>query len=444
MKLRSPFPLPRRFTVAVLATVLTIPIAWAQQSPAEPHDSPGSLHTIEALLAETLAKNPELQFYDAEITAARAGRKTAGMLANPQLSGDVGHNAQKFGGLSAEGVAWTVSVVQPFEWPGRIGLRKAIANQDIELAQLGYERFKIALTGRVRTLAYGLFAAQEKSAAAMEVAERFKALREVLVQRDPAGLTPLLETRVIEATELNAQRKASEAALSTQLALLELNQLRGVPPDSRLTVRQPNLAFRPSPQDRSALISLARTNNFELRVRAVELARQGFRVSLARNERFPTISVGPSYSDQKAGSEEQRIIGVGISLPLPLWNRNKGNIDAAAARQLQAEVSLNVTERELQRKVIEAALTYETKLREMAKWRSDAVQHFREAAEVADRHYRLGAVPISTYVELQKQYLDAVEGLLDTKKEALESAAQLELLTGLPLPLSQPATEEMK
>jgi cobalt-zinc-cadmium efflux system outer membrane protein len=444
MKLKGPFPLPRQFTVAVLAIVLTGPVAWAQESAPEAHASPGALHTLDTLLAEALEKNPELKFYEAEITAAKAGRKTAGMLANPQLSGDVGHNAQKFGGLSAEGVAWTVSVVQPFEWPGRMGLRKAIANHDIELAQLGYERFKIALAGRVRTLAYGLFAAQEKSAATTEVAERFKALREVLVQRDPAGLTPLLETRVIEATELNAQRRASEAALSTQSALLELNQLRGVPPETRLTISQANLSFRPTHQDHSALTALARTNNFELRVRAVELSQQGFRVDLARNERYPTVSVGPSYSDQKAGSEEQRIIGVGISLPLPLWNRNKGNIEAAAARQMQAEVSLNVTQRELQRKVIEAALIYETKLREMARWRPEAVQHFREAAEVADRHYRLGAVPISTYVELQKQYLDAVEGLLDTKKEALEAAAQLELLTGLPLPLSQPATEELK
>jgi cobalt-zinc-cadmium efflux system outer membrane protein len=402
-----------------------------------------SAHTLDALVAEALEWNPELKFYEAEITAAKAGRKTAGLLGNPQLSGDVGHNAQKFGGLSAEGVAWSVSVVQPFEWPGRIGLRKAIANHDIELAQLGYERFKIALAGRVRTLAYGLFAAQEKSAAATEVAERFKALREVLVQRDPAGLTPLLETRVIEATELNAQRKASEAALATQAALLELNQLRGVAPDTRLSVSQTQLAFRP-PEEKSALLTLARTNNFELKVRAVELAQQGFRVDLARNERYPTISVGPSYSEQKAGSEEQRIIGVGISLPLPLWNRNKGNIEAAAARQMQAEVSLTVTERELQRKVVEAALTYETKLREMARWRPDSVQHFKEAAEVADRHYRLGAVPISTYVELQKQYLDAVEGLLDTKKEALEAAAQLELLTGIPLPLLRTTTEEQK
>jgi outer membrane protein, heavy metal efflux system len=442
MKLTSSLPWPRQFAVAALAVILTAPGAWAQESTTNP--PPGASHTLDALVAEALEKNPELKFYDAEITAAKAGRKTAGLLANPQLSGDVGHNAQKFGGLSAEGVAWSVSVVQPLEWPGRIGLRKAIANHDIELAQLGYERFKIALAGRVRTLAYGLFAAQEKSAAATEVAERFKALREVLVQRDPAGLTPLLETRVIEATELNAQRKASEALLATQAALLELNQLRGVSPDTRLSVSQTQLAFR-TPEDKSALMTLARTNNFELKVRAVELAQQGFRVDLARNERYPTISVGPSYSEQKAGSEEQRIIGVGISLPLPLWNRNKGNIEAAAARQMQAEVSLNVTEREIQRKVIEAALTYETKLREMAKWRPDSVQHFKEAAEVADRHYRLGAVPISTYVELQKQYLDAVEGLLDTKKEALEAAAQLELLTGLPLPLSQTTpTEEKK
>jgi len=430
--------------LGLCALVMVAPgvVAAEKDSPSSPSTNAVSV-TLDALVTEALEKNPELKFYEAEITAAKAGRKTAGLLGNPELSGGVGHKTVRGGGLSGEGVAWSVSVVQPFEWPGRIGLRKAIANHDIELAALGYDRFKLALAGRVRTLGYGLFAAQEKSVAASEVAERFKALREILVQREPAGLTPLLETRVIEATELNAQRKASEALLFTQAALLELNQLRGVAPDSGLSVSQTQLAFRP-PEDKSALMTLARTNNFELRVRAVELAQQGFRVDLAKNERYPTISVGPSISEERAGDRE-RIIGVGVSLPLPLWNRNKGNIESAVARQMQAEVSLSVTEREIQRKVVEAALTYETKLREMARWRPDSVQHFKEAAEVADRHYRLGAVPISTYVELQKQYLDAVEGLLDTKKEALEAAAQLQLLTGLPLPLSRTSpTEEKK
>lgn len=423
--------------LAVLGSAaLNLPVA---DSPAA--DTNGV--ALEALVAEALEHNPELKFYEAEITAANAGRKTAGLLANPELAGGVGQKRVTGSGLSVEGVAWSVSIVQPFEWPGRIGLRKAIANHEIELAQLGYDRFKVALAGRVRTLGYGLFAAQEKSAAATEVAERFRALREVLVQRDPAGLTPLLETRVIEATELNAQRKASEAALATQSALLELNQLRGVAPDTRLSVGQTHLVFH-QPDDKGMLVALARTNNFELKVRAVELAQQGFRVDLAKNERYPAISVGPNYSEENAGGDRERIIGMAVSLPLPLWNRNKGNIEAAAARQMQAEVSLNVTEREIQRKVIEAALTYETKLREMARWRPDSVQHFKEAAEVADRHYRLGAVPIATYVELQKQYLEAVESLLDTRKEALEAAAQLELLTGLPLPLARTTPPEEK
>jgi len=399
--------------------------------------------TLDTLVVEALERNPELKFYEAEILAAKGGRQTAGLLAHPELSGSLGSKTARGGGLSAEGVAWSVSVLQPFEWPGRLGLRKAIANRDLELAELGNARFKMALAGQARMLAYGLFAAQEKAAAAREVAERFQALREVLVQRDPAGLTPLLETRVIEATELTMQRKASDATLATQAALLELNQLRGGALDTRLAVSRTPLAFRPA-ESLAALTALARTNNFELRLRAVELAQQGFRVDLARNERYPSISVGPTISEENAGDRE-RIIGVGVSFPLPLWNRNTGNIQTAVARRMQAEVSLSVTAREIERKVVAAALTYETKVREMAKWRPDSLQQFKDAAELADRHYRLGAVPISTYVELQKQYLEAVESILDVKREALAAAQNLELLTGLTPPLaSMTAKEETK
>jgi len=389
---------------------------------------------VEALVQEALAKNPELGFYRAEIAAAKAGRRTAGAWRNPELTGSVGQKRVTGGEVAGEGVAWSVSIMQPFEWPGRIGLRKAIANRDIELAELGFERFKVALAGRVRTLAYGLFAAQTKAATAKEVADRFAALKEVLVQRDPAGLTPLLETRVIEATELNAQRKASESELAAKAALLELNQLLGVPTSEGLRVAEPTLRFQ-SAEPLGKLMAAARTNNFEIRTRVVELTQQGFRVDLARNERFPAISLGPSFSEERAGDREQRV-ELGVSLPLPLWNRNQGNIEAAKARQTQAETSLFVTQREVEMKVSEAALTFDLKVQEMGRWRPDATEHFREAAELADRHYRLGAVPISTYVELQKQYMEAVEGLLDTRKEALDAATQLELLTGVPMPVT--------
>ena len=122
----------------------------AQQNP-----GPTNFVTLNALVAEALERNPELKFYEAELAAAKAGRRSAGLLANPQLSGSVGEKSIRDGGagLSAEGIAWSVSVLQPFEWPGRIGLRKAIANRDVELAELGFQRFRPALnlsTGLVR------------------------------------------------------------------------------------------------------------------------------------------------------------------------------------------------------------------------------------------------------------------------------------------------------
>jgi outer membrane protein, heavy metal efflux system len=211
-----------------------------------------------------------------------------------------------------------------------------------------------------------------------------------------------------------------------------------------LVIRKTDVRFQPVDK-LEKLTELARTNNFEIRVRAVELAQQGFKVDLAKNERYPAIAVGPTISEERAGGERERVIGIGFSVPLPLWNRNKGNIEVAQARQAQAETSFYLVQREVERQVVAAVLTYSSKLAEMARWQPEAVQHFQAAAELADRHYRLGAVPISTYVELQKQYLEAVEGLLDTKAEALESAVQLELLTGLPTPLViTSATQEPK
>lgn len=403
-----------------------------------------SATTLDRLVSETVEKNPELKFYEAELTAAKAGRRAAGLWFNPELSTSVGQKSvdARRGDAAAEGIAWSVSLAQPFEWPGRIPLRKAIANRDIELAELGYARFRTALTARVRSLSYELFATQQKAAATREVADRFHALREVLVQRDAAGVTPLLEVRVIEANELSLQRKAAEAELTTQSALLELNQLHGVSATTHVSVAETRLAFRPL-EELDTLLALSRTNNFDLRLRAAELAQQGFRVALAKNERFPAVSVGPSISEERAGDRE-RVIGVGISLPLPSWNRNTANIDIAKARQLQAETSFFVTQREVERQVTQAALRYERKLSEIARWRPDAVEHFREAADVADRHYRLGAVPVATYVELQEKYLDAVESLLDTKKDALDAPQQIEVLTGLTLPLSNTTTKEQK
>ena len=420
------------FLAVACAIAAVVPVKAADAVSAATH-SPAVTNQVllDDLVNEALEKNPELNFYRAEIAAARGGRKSAGAWANPEVSAEIGQKRVKdsSGALLGEGAAWAVSVNQTFEYPGRLSLRKAIANRDIQLAELGFAQFKLALAARVRTLGYNIFIAQEKLAAAREVADRFQALTDVLVQRDPAGVTPVLETRIIEASTITLQRQASEASIAAQSAWLELNQLRGQPPGASVRVSGAQLNFRQSPA-LETLLDAARTNAFELRIRQTELEQQGFKVSLAKNERYSSVTVGPFLSQEKAGDKETRV-GLGVSMPLPLWNRNTGNIETAKAREQQAQTSLLVTQREVERRVTENALALQVKLEEMSKWRADSVQKFGEAAELADRHYRLGAVPISTYVELQKQYLEAIAAILDTKKEALEAAQTLEQLTGL-------------
>jgi outer membrane protein, heavy metal efflux system len=177
------------------------------------------------------------------------------------------------------------------------------------------------------------------------------------------------------------------------------------------------------------LVDAARSNAFDIRVRQVELAQQGFKVALSKNERFPAIAVGPFYSLENAIDREQRV-GLGFSLPLPLWDRNLGNIATSKARQQQAEASLALTEREVERRVTQTAATLESKRAEIQTWRTGAMAKLREASELADRNYRLGAVPLTTYVEIQKQYLEAISAFSEAQKGALEAAQTLEILTG--------------
>jgi len=117
-------------------------------------------------------------------------------------------------------------------------------------------------------------------------------------------------------------------------------------------------------------------------------------------------------------------------MPLPFWNANRGNIATAKARQEQAQISLTVTWREIERKIVAAANGYRIQREQLEKRRPEALHELRDAAALADENYRAGGLPITTYIELQKEYLDATDALLSAQADALASRDELELLTG--------------
>ncbi|MDR1282759.1 MAG: TolC family protein [Opitutaceae bacterium] len=422
--------------ISPLGGIVMLTICLRAESPVEPPPpppptSPPPTMPLAAVVAEILANDPEIKFYEAEIEAAKIGRRTAALWNDPEISIEGGRKTvhDERGKLQDVGVSWSLSITRTFEWPGRLALRKSIANRDVAMAELGLARFRHALGARARTLAQGLHAADAKAAAVREVADRFEALKDTFLARDPAGITPLLETRIIEAGELALRRRATEAALAAQAALIELNQLRGVATDTPLRIAAPYLKLHDAPPP-GTLLAAARENNFDFRIRRLEVEQQGFLVRLARNERYPAISVSPFISQDKAGDRETTI-GLGLSMPIPVTGRGRHTTAAAESRRRQAEALMLVAGRDLEREVLTTARALATKLAETRRWSPDAVEKFREAADLADRHYRLGAVPIATYVEIQNSYLDAVEALLDTQREVMETGLRLQELTGL-------------
>ena len=389
--------------------------------------------SLDALVAEALARNPEANVYRAEILAAKGERRIAGEWQNPELTTDFGAKlARDYNGNSlGEGVAWTLSASQTFEYSGRLRLREAIANHQIVLAELGLEGFRAALGARVRSVAYRAALCQRRAETASKIAKRLDDLSIVLSERPSTGTTSQLEIRLIEASTIPLKRRPIEAQRETQSAIFELNQLRGAQIDAPLTLPVLQITLTEIPS-LSRLLRSARTRNYDIRIRALELEQQGFKVKLALNERWPAVRVGPFAHNERADTNEYQF-GLGLSIPLPLWNKNAGKIQTEKARAARAEATLATIAREVERKVTDAQFIYRSRLEEAVKMQQSVLPRMREAAETADRSYRAGALPVTTYTELQKQYLDSLDGFAAAQTAAIEARQQLEQLTVLRL-----------
>ena len=119
------------------------------------------LRTIEELVTQALANNAELRVFEAELAAAKGQRTQAAFFKNPEISTEIGARQVRDSEniLQGDGTTFSIAVTQTFEFPGKGTLRKAIANKNIEIAELGLEQFRLALAGQVRLLAYEHLAA---------------------------------------------------------------------------------------------------------------------------------------------------------------------------------------------------------------------------------------------------------------------------------------------
>lgn len=384
---------------SVIALLLAGNLLAEKPKPARPE-------SVESLVATALANHPELQSVEAEVAAARGQRVQAARWKNPNFSSEMGGRriTDSGGNLNGTGYTLGVSVTQTFEFPGKASLRKALADHQVEIAELGVKQFRHALAGQVRSLAMEFQATLVELEGAEEIRQRSSELIALLKTKPAIAVPQLIETRIIEGSLWELKQSLSELNQRRDEVRIELNTLLGRPPAWPLVLSS-SLSAPPAAGDLSKLTASALSRNIQLQIRAAELRRATMEVSASRLAAAPDFEIGPFYSRDVAGDVEENLGGM-ISLPLPLWDRNEGNIATADARRLRADALLANARRQLEGEVAKRLRAFESSRALLNELSMETLDALRENADLADRQFRTVAISVQLYLEAQQQFFN--------------------------------------
>lgn len=384
--------------------------------------------TIDDLVAAAMAAQPELRALQAGGDAARASLRQAELRPNPALQSEFGLKRADADGDAQSGYAFGVGLEQNFERRGKRAARTAIAAADIRIAEGAQARFGIELEARVRGLAYEYVIATADAQAADEVSRRSQALIEMLKQRPAAGAPVFLELRLVEASLIEFQSAWRERTAQRDDARIALNSLMGRPADNLLGIPH-NIGPPARPMQPEALTERLRSGP-RMQARQAEIARVAGERQAAVLAAKPDVSAGPFYAQEDAGDRES-IVGLTLSMDLPWRNRNQGTIAAATARETQAVAMLEAEQRSLDGELARALAAY-ARAREELVWVSgQRVDQIHDAVDMAERQYRLGAIGVQLFLDLQRESLNVQRLRHDALRRAWQSALELFLLTGV-------------
>lgn len=411
-------------------------LASASGVPAQ-ENSAGS---IDRLVELALAGNAELKSFEADVAAAKGQRTQAAFFKNPEVSFEAGGREvrDEENILQGNGTTFGISLMQTFEFPGKGTLRKAIANKNIEIAELGLEQFRLSLAGQVRVLAYEHLAATAEAAAAEAVCRQGTELSSQFRAPENYGARLAIEVRLVQASLVRLGAAIKEASLRSEETRTRLNALLGRPQNLPLQISSP-FAAPTKGFNETRLVFSAQNNSPLLKIRRKELERSARELTAARLDIAPDFAIGPFFSRDVAGETEQNIGGA-VSVTVPLWDWNIGNVRTAKARAEAAEALRVKAERTMEAQILSQLKAYELTQRQLGMIPPGLLQNVRKASALAGTQFRNGSIGAQLYLDTQSAYLDALRASQSAVLDAWRILLDLNLLTGGRLDAAQEGT----
>jgi cobalt-zinc-cadmium efflux system outer membrane protein len=296
---------------------------------------PGAAWDLKALTLAAFYYQPALAEARGRLLAAQAARRSAAERPNPSLSISPAHDAAVPGAVSP----WIVPL--SFDWPietaGRRGDRRAEARHLAAAARWDLVGTVWRVRGRVRAALLGVYAARHAVALlGREESTRQKVLR-LLEGQFTAGNVSSYEVAQARIALNRATLEREAAAGELRQSLIALASALGLPPHALAGVRLAfgDLRVFPSRLTRPALRRRALLARADVRAALERYAATQAALRLQVARQWPDIHLGPGFAWNAQLADDQRW-ELGLSLPLPVLNRNQGPIAEARARRALA------------------------------------------------------------------------------------------------------------
>ncbi len=374
---------------------------------------PGSLSLPQAL-DEAAARSPAIVAAEAEVAAAEARIRQAGYRSNPELSVEVENFAGTGELRGLRSTETTVALNQRLDLGGRRSARVNAAQAALEVQKLKLAMAKADLLQSVREQFARAIAAREKLAQATENEGRARELARVAGILVEAGRDPPL--RALRARSALAQAQAArEAAAADELAARSsLAALFGVSePVWAVSGTALDVTPRQVNPDQSLDVRLADAERVA--------AQAGVREQLAERRLDPAVGVGVRHI------RETGDVGLvaGLSMPLRLFDRNQGNIEAARQAATAADARRASTLATTTAKARNAIANVEAAQRRVEALERAAVPEATEALRLAELSYREGRASLIELIDIQNAYTAARTSLTEARLELALATAEL-------------------
>jgi len=365
--------------------------------------------TLRDAINLALLHNPELAAFAKEMRALEGTTLQAGLLRNPELSVNVENvgNIQKLRGdlNSADSVAQevvqqitTIRVSQLIELGGKRAARVSAALLGEELAGRDYETKRVEIIARVANVFTEVLAAQERLRLAEETRQLAQSVVNTVTERVQGGkVPPIEETRV--KVGLSTTRIELEQAQRDLMGARKRLALLWDSSSPRFNKALGNLEALIAPPSFQMLEERVLDNPMALRaMKNIEQRKALLEVEQTRRIPNLTLNAGVVHHAQLGGNTAV----AGLMVPLPLFDRNQGNLKEAYQRIDKAVDEQAATELRLKTELAQSYETMSAVWNEIKILRDEVLPGAKSAFHVTRRGYELGKFGLLELLDAQR------------------------------------------